>query len=81
MSIAPACGSDDGVSFVKVAGSSQVKIPALSMVVVQGSTRSKSETYSVAVEAIAGVNVSLPRNIIVVDTFAEVVKGRVLFVS
>lgn len=66
-------------SFVKVAGSSKIKVPAASMIVVQGLTRSRSDSkpYFVAVEAIAGVNGSLPRNIIVVDTFAEVVGGRV----
>jgi len=71
--------SKETTSFVKVAGSSLVKVPASSMVVVQGTTRSQSDgkPYSVAVQAIAGVNGSLPRNVVVVDTYAEVVNGRV----
>ena len=71
--------NDHGTSFVKVAGSLRVKVPASSMVVVQGITmlRSDGKPYSVAVQALAGVTGSLPRNIIVVDTFAKLVNGRV----
>ena len=67
------------ISFVKVAGRQAIKIPANSMKVVIGSTRQnrKNETYTAAVRAIACENGSLPKNIMVIDTVANVENGKV----
>ena len=67
------------VSFVKVAGRQAIKIPANSMKVVIGSTRQnkRNETYTAAVQAIACENGSLPRNIMVIDTVADVENGKI----
>ena len=67
------------VSFVKVAGRQAIKIPANSMKVVIGSTRQnkRNETYTAAVQAIACENGSLPRNIMVIDTVANVENGKI----
>ena len=45
---------------------------------VNGTTRqNKNNPYTVAVQAIQGVNGQLPRNIVVIDTFAEVQNGLI----
>ena len=70
--------TDDRVSFIKVPGTQPVKIPAYSMKVVNGTTRqNKNNPYTVALQAIQGVNGQLPRNIVVIDTFAEVQNGLI----
>ena len=70
--------TDDRVSFIKVPGTQPVKISAYSMKVVNGTTRqNKNNPYTVAVQAIQGVNGQLPRNIVVIDTFAEVQNGLI----
>ena len=67
------------ISFVKVAGRQAIKIPANSMKVVIGSTRQnrKNAAYIAAVQAIACENGSLPKNIMVIDTVANVENGKV----
>ena len=70
--------TDDRVCFIKVPGTQLVKIPAYSMKVVNGTTRqNKNNPYTIAVQAIQGVNGQLPRNIVVIDTFAEVQNGLI----
>ena len=66
-------------SFVRVAGHTPVKVPASSMVVLNASTHQNlhGQSYSVAVQAVAGSSGCLPKNLLVVDTYAEVSKGRV----
>ena len=70
---------DAKISFVKVAGRDEVKIPANSMKVVIGSTRQnkKGEEYTAAVQAIYGTSGSLPRNIMVIDTLGKVESGKI----
>ena len=70
---------DANISFVKVAGRDEVKIPANSMKVVIGSTRQnkKGEEYTAAVQAIYGTSGSLPRNIMVIDTLGKVESGKI----
>ena len=70
--------TDDRVSFIKVPGKQAIKVPAYSMKVVSGTTRQQHRgSYTVAVQAIQGQNGQLPRNLVVVDTFAEVQNGLV----
>lgn len=70
----------DHISFVKVAGKDNIRIPANSMKVVTGSTRhfKKGEEYVAVVQAIQGSTGALPRNISVIDTFSNVSNGKVL---
>ena len=67
------------IGFVKVAGRTPIRIPANSMKVVLGSTRQnkKNETYSASVQAIASENGSLPKNLLIVDTIAQVENGKI----
>ena len=66
-------------SFVKVAGIQAIKIPANSMKTVIGSTRciQEGKTYTAAVQAVSCENGSLPRNIMVIDTIANVEQGKI----
>ena len=70
---------DAKISFVKVTGRDEVKIPANSMKVVIGSTRQnmKGEEYTAAVQAIYGTSGSLSRNIMVIDTLGKVESGKI----
>lgn len=70
---------DDKISFVKVAGRSDICIPAKSMKVVIGSTKQnkKNKPYTAAVQAISGTFGSLPRNIMVIDTLGTIDCGKV----
>ena len=67
------------IGFVKVAGRTPIRIPAYSMKVVLGSTRQnkKNETYSASVQAIVCENGSLPKNLLIVDTIAQVENGKI----
>lgn len=69
----------DRISFVKVAGRESIRVPANSMKVIISSTRQnrKGETYAAAVQAIHGTAGSLPRNVMVIDTFAKVENGKI----
>ena len=70
--------TDDRISFIKVPGKQAIKVPAYSMKVVSGTTRQHYRgSYTVAVQAIQGQNGQLPRNLVVVVTFAEVQNGLV----
>lgn len=71
--------ADDKMSFVRTPGSQPIKVTARSMQVVYGTTRQAkhNKTYMVAVQAIHENNGSLPKNIVVVDTYGEVQDGRV----
>ena len=70
--------TDDRVSFIKVPGKQAIKVPAYSMKVGSGTTRQQHRgSYTVAVQAIQGQNGQLPRNLVVVVTFAEVQNGLV----
>ena len=64
---------------MKVAGRTPIRIPANSMKVVLGSTRQNknNETYSASVQAIASENGSLPKNLLIVDTLAQVENGKI----
>lgn len=63
-------------SFVRVAGRDLVKIPANSAKVVTCTTRQgKVHKYVAVVQAIQGNAGALPRNILVVDTYADVERG------
>ena len=66
-------------SFVRVAGHTPVKIPASSMIVLNASIHrhSHGQSYNVAVQAVAGSSGSLPKNLLVVNTYAEVSRGHI----
>ena len=67
------------IGFVKVAGRTPIRIPANSMKVVLGSTcqNKKNETHSASVQAIGSENGSLPKNLLIVDTMAQVENGKI----
>lgn len=67
------------IGFVKLAGRQPVNIPANSMKVVFGTTRRNKSTapYTAIVQAISCENGSLPKNILMVDTFVEMKDGIV----
>ena len=67
------------IGYVKLAGRQPVKVPANSMKVVLGSTRrSKSSVpHTAVVQAISSENGSLPKNLLLVDTFIEIQDGTV----
>jgi hypothetical protein len=67
------------ISFVKIAGSSPVHIPGNSMKTVMCTTRQKDKTgkYCAVVQALQGNQGSLPRNIMVVNSYAEINQGIV----
>ena len=67
------------ISFVKIAGSSPVHIPGNSMKTVMCTTRQKDKTgkYCAVVQALQGNQGSLPRNIMVVNRYAEINQGAV----
>ncbi|CAC5409554.1 unnamed protein product [Mytilus coruscus] len=62
------------ISFVKIAGNSPVHIPGNSMKTVMCTTRQKDKTekYCAVVQSLQGNQCSLPRNIMVVDSYAEI---------
>ncbi|XP_062613870.1 uncharacterized protein LOC134275617 [Saccostrea cucullata] len=62
-------------SFVKVAGQDPIKIPANSMKVVLGTARQTSENFNGLVQAVHGNNGTLPKNILVIDTYADIENG------
>ena len=64
--------------FVKVAGQTPIHIPARSMKAVLCTTRQDSKRkYSALVQAVQGDQGTLPRNIMVIDTYAEVECGNI----
>ncbi|CAC5384724.1 unnamed protein product [Mytilus coruscus] len=67
------------ISFVKIAGSSPVHIPGNSMKTVMCTTRQKdkNEKYCAIVQSLQGNQGALPRNIMVVDSYAEISQGTV----
>ncbi|CAG2186291.1 unnamed protein product [Mytilus edulis] len=67
------------ISFVKIAGSSPVHIPGNSMKTVMCTTRQKdnNKKYCAVVQSLQGNQGSLPRNIMVVDSYAEISQGTV----
>ncbi|VDH96354.1 Hypothetical predicted protein [Mytilus galloprovincialis] len=67
------------ISFVKIAGSNPVHIPGNSMKTVMCTTRQKdnNEKYCAVVQSLQGNQGSLPRNIMVVDSYAEISQGTV----
>ena len=67
------------ISFVKIAGNSPVHIPGNSMKTVMCTTRQKDKTgkYCAVVQALQGNQGSLPRNIMVVNSYAEINQGTV----
>ena len=69
---------DKRVSFVTVSGKTSVKIPAGSVAVVVGKVDQKRiGKGQIAIQALRGDQGSLPRNIMVVDTFADIADGKV----
>ena len=67
------------ISFATIAGSSPVHIPGNSMKTVMCTTRQKDKTgkYCAVVQALQGNQGSLPRNIMVVNSYAEINQGTV----
>lgn len=67
------------MTFVGVAGHTPVMIQASSMVVLNTSTHQglHGQSYNVAVQAVAGSSGCLLKNLLDVDTYAEVSRGRV----
>ena len=66
------------LSFVKVAGQTPIQIPARSMKAVLCTTRQDSKRkYSALVQAVQGDQGTLPRNIMVIDTYADVECGNI----
>ncbi|CAG2185169.1 unnamed protein product [Mytilus edulis] len=67
------------ISVVKIAGNSPVHIPKNSMKTVMCTTRQKdnNEKYCAVVQSLQGNQGSLPRNIMVVDSYAEISQGTV----
>ncbi|CAC5380158.1 unnamed protein product [Mytilus coruscus] len=72
-------GNSPKISFVKIAGSSPVHIPGNSMKTVMCTTRQKdkNEKYCAIVQSLQGNQGALPRNIMVVDSYAEISQGTV----
>ncbi|CAC5402838.1 unnamed protein product [Mytilus coruscus] len=67
------------ISCVKIAGSSPIHIPGNSMTTVMCTTRQKDKTekYCAVVQSLQGNQGPLPRNIMVVDSYAEISQGTV----
>ncbi|CAC5383311.1 unnamed protein product [Mytilus coruscus] len=67
------------ISFVKIAGSIPVHIPGNSMKTVMCTTRQKDKTekYCAVVQSLQGNQGSLPRNIMVINSYAEISQGTV----
>lgn len=65
------------LSFVKVAGQDPIKIPANSMKVVIGTTRQTSRNFSGLVQAVHGNYGTLPKNTLLIDTYADVENGKI----
>lgn len=71
---------NDSLSFVKIAGNSPVLIPANSMKIVTCTTRQRndrSENYCAVVQAIQGTHGALNRSLLLVDSYPEIVNGRI----
>ena len=71
---------NDILSIVKIAGNSPVLIPANSMKVLTCTMRQRndrSEKYYAVVQAIQGTQRALNRNLLLVDSYSEVVNSRI----
>jgi hypothetical protein len=68
---------NDILSFVKIAGNSPVLIPANSMKVLTRQRNDRSEKYCAVVQAIQGTQGALNRNLLLVDSYSEVVNSRI----